>query len=101
MKVCRVTGTVVSTNKCERLQGAKLLIVKELDLRNDELIGNPQIAVDTIGAGKGEVVMVVSGSSSRRTEYTDEKPVDLAIIAIIDSIEINNEIVFNKSEGGG
>lgn len=99
MKVCRVTGTVVSTNKCVRLQGAKLLIVREVDLRENKLVGNPQVAVDTVGAGKGEEVLVVSGSSSRRTEFTHEKPVDLAIIAIIDSIEINNEMVFQKGEG--
>ncbi len=96
MKVCRVIGSVVSTNKCDKLVGAKLLVVKEVDIIKKELTGQLQVAVDTVGAGEGEEVLVVSGSSSRQTTFTDGKPVDLAIIAIIDSIEIEGELVFKK-----
>ncbi len=98
MRVCRVVGNVVSTTKCERLRGAKLLVVKEIDIMSGDTKGNPLVAVDIVGAGRGEEVLIVRGSSSRRTVLTEEKPVDLAIIAIIDSIEIEGELVFKKNE---
>ncbi|NLC40459.1 MAG: EutN/CcmL family microcompartment protein [Clostridiaceae bacterium] len=96
MQIGRVKGSVVSTVKTDELHGLKLLVVNPIDLETFEEKGSPLVAIDTIGAGVGEVVMLVAGSSSRQTALTENKPSDLAIVAIIDSIEINNEIVFRK-----
>jgi ethanolamine utilization protein EutN/carbon dioxide concentrating mechanism protein CcmL len=96
MILARVVGNVVSTNKAEKLQGLKLLIVIPIDIESFKDKGQPLVAIDTVGAGEDEVVMCVGGSSSRQTEITDGKPSDLAIIAIIDSVELRGDIVFRK-----
>lgn len=96
MNICRVIGTVVSTTKDEKLRGKKLLIVQPVDMHTQELDGKPLVAIDTVCAGVNEIVMVVSGSSARQTEATKGTPVDAAIMAIVDSIEIQGEITFKK-----
>lgn len=96
MILASIIGNVVSTTKSEKLSGLKLLIVVPIDIESFEIKGQPQIAIDTVGAGEGEVVMCVSGSSSRQTALTEQKPADLAIIAIIDSVELRGKIVFRK-----
>ena len=83
----KVIGTVWSTKKDENLVGAKLLIVKQLDLNLNEK-DNFVVAVDSVGAGEGEVVLVATGSSSRQTEITKNKPVDAVIMAIVDKLDI-------------
>ena len=98
MILARVRGNVVSTNKSDKLTGLKLLIVVAIDIDGFEEKGAPLVAIDTVGAGEGEVVMCVSGSSSRQTAMTDGKPSDLAITAIIDSVELRGETVFRKFE---
>ena len=83
----RVIGTVWSTKKDEQLVGAKFLIVQELDLdlkEKDRIV----VAVDSVGAGDGEVVLVASGSSSRMTTFTKDKPVDAVIMAIVDKLDV-------------
>ncbi|NLI48648.1 MAG: EutN/CcmL family microcompartment protein [Acidobacteria bacterium] len=85
MIIGRVCGTVVATRKDPRLEGKKLLIVERLNPTD----GTPRgyiIAVDTVGAGAGERVLCVSGSSARLSHGMKDHPVDTAIIAIIDSI---------------
>ncbi len=96
MQLARVKGTVVSTNKAEKMKGLKLLIVKPIDIETFEEKGALVVAIDAIGAGQGEVVMLVGGSSSRATEITDGKPVDMSIVAIIDSVEVNDKRIFEK-----
>jgi len=96
MQLARVKGTVVSTNKAEKLKGLKLLIVKPIDLETFEEKGGMVVAIDAVGAGEGEVVMCVGGSSSRQTTITEGKPVDQSIIAIIDSVDIDGAKVFEK-----
>ena len=98
MILARVRGNVVSTNKSDKLLGLKLLIVVPIDIESFEEKGAPLVAIDTVGAGEGEVVMCVSGSSSRQTALTDNKPSDLAITAIIDSLELRGKLVFKKFE---
>ncbi len=83
----RVIGTIWSTKKDENLVGAKFLIVKQLDLNLKEK-DNFVVAVDSVGAGEGEVVLVATGSSSRQTEFTKNKPVDAVIMAIVDKLDI-------------
>ncbi len=83
----KVIGTVWSTKKDENLVGAKFLIVRQLDLNlkdKDSFV----IAVDSVGAGEGEIVLVATGSSSRQTEFTKNKPVDAVIMAIVDKLDI-------------
>lgn len=96
MILARIRGNVVSTTKSEKLSGLKLLIVVPINIDTFEENGQPEVAIDTVGAGESEVVMCVGGSSSRQTELTNNKPADLAIIAIIDSVELRGKVVFRK-----
>jgi len=99
MQIAKVVGTVVSTNKSEKLSALKLLLVQPMDIKTMTEKGGLLVAIDAVGAGTDEVVLVVSGSSSRQTALTDGKPVDLSIIAIIDYIDIKNQRVFSKYNG--
>lgn len=83
----RVIGTVWSTKKDENLVGAKFLIVRELslDLKEKERF---VVAVDSVGAGEGEIVLVATGSSSRMTSFTKDKPVDAVIMGIVDKLDV-------------
>ncbi|MDQ3634435.1 MAG: EutN/CcmL family microcompartment protein [Aridibacter sp.] len=89
MRIARILGTVVSTQKDERLNGKKLLICKPINLdgtdRDDYVV-----AVDTVGAGFHEKVLLVSGSSARMAEGNKDCPVDTAIIGVIDTIDISS-----------
>ncbi len=96
MQLARVKGTVVSTNKAETLLGMKLLLVKPIDIETWEEKGDVLVAIDAVGAGEGEVVMVVSGSSSRQTEVTVNRPTDLTIAAIVDTVDVGGRRVFEK-----
>jgi len=96
MQLARVVGTVVSTQKTQQLTGMKLLIVEPVDPRTLESTGKPMVAVDGVGAGEGEVVLYVSGSSARLTERTKERPVDATIMAIVDFVEVDGRQTFAK-----
>lgn len=97
MLLGKVVGTVVSTNKEPRLEGLKLQVLEILDIK-----GKPNknyvIAIDAVGAGVGEIVLYAAGSSARQTEATNNKPCDAVIMAIVDSWDVNNELVYNKSD---
>ncbi len=84
----KVIGTVWSTKKDEKLVGAKFLIVRKLDLDLNEK-SEFVVAVDSVGAGEGEVVLVATGSSSRQTHFTQDKPIDAVIMAIVDKLDIS------------
>jgi ethanolamine utilization protein EutN len=88
MIIARILGTVVSTQKDERLSGKKLLIVKPINLDATDQSGY-LVAVDTVGAGFHEKVLVVGGSSARLAEGNKDCPVDSAIVGVIDSFEVN------------
>lgn len=96
MKIARVIGSAVSTVKDSKLTGYKLLIVQYAS-PNNELFGDAFIAVDSVGAGEGELVILVEGSSARYTGKTEASAVDAVIIGILDSLTLHNEIVFQKS----
>ncbi len=96
MFIARVIGTTVSTIKDEKLTGRKLLIVRQTDERGDP-VGKPFVAVDTVDAGAGDLVLTAAGSSARQTTQTKDTPVDAVIMAIIDSLEVDGEMVFRKS----
>jgi microcompartment protein CcmK/EutM len=90
MQLGKIAGTVVSTQKDEKLVGLKFHIVQFVDT-NIKPTGNFVIAVDSVGAGVGEVVLTAAGSSARQTEITKDKPVDTVIMAIVDVLEIDGE----------
>ncbi|UAL47356.1 EutN/CcmL family microcompartment protein [Sutcliffiella horikoshii] len=96
MIIAKVTGSIVATTKAEKLKGKKLLIVTPLDMTTIEEEGKPLVAIDTVGSGVGEVVLIVSGSSARQTEITNGVPVDAAIVGIVDQIELNGSLTFSK-----
>jgi microcompartment protein CcmK/EutM len=82
----KVIGTVWATKKDERMENLKLLIVQHIDLKGSPLSAY-DIAVDAVGSGLGERVLVAKGSSARQSNVTDKKPVDAVIMAIIDNLE--------------
>ncbi len=96
MVLGRVAGTVVSTNKEARLEGIRFLLVEKLDPTTMDGTRSYVVAMDAVGAGIGEVVFYVSGSSSRLTAVTEGKPADATITAIVDSVELDGKTVFRK-----
>jgi microcompartment protein CcmK/EutM len=90
MIIARILGTVVSTQKDERLSGKKLLIAKPINLDGTDQSGYV-VAVDTVGAGYHEKVLIVAGSSARLAEGNKDCPVDSAIVGVIDSFEVNEK----------
>lgn len=90
MQLGKIVGTVVSTQKDEKLEGMKFHIVKFVDI-DIKPTGGFVIAVDSVGAGVGEVVLTAAGSSARQTSLTKDKPVDAVIMAIVDVLEIDGE----------
>jgi microcompartment protein CcmK/EutM len=98
MILARVQGTVVSTRKDHGLMGLKLLLVREVDVQFKPT-GNHVVAADAVGAGEGEIVMVVAGSSARLTEVSRDKPVDAVVVGIVDAVEVAGKDVYLKSSG--
>jgi len=96
MLIGKVTGTVVSTLKDEKVTGLKFLVVETLNAKG-EFTGSYVVAADSVGAGIGEVVLYATGSSARQTELTLNKPVDAVIMAIIDSFEVAGKSVYRKN----
>ena len=99
MFLARVTGSVVATQKVASMTGRKLLTVEPLrvDPGRNRLAGTGRtlVVVDTVGAGQGEMVLVVQGSSARMTPETEKLPVDAAIIGIVDTVNVAGKTVFS------
>lgn len=95
MLIAKVIGTTVSTIKDEKLHGQKLLILRQTDEKG-EFIGKPYVAVDTVDAGVGDLVLTAHGSSARQTNITDKRPVDAVIMAMIDTLEVDRKVTFQK-----
>ena len=95
MLIARVIGTAISTIKDPKIKGNKLLILKQTDPKGNEL-GQPFVAVDLVDAGEGELVLTGHGSSARQTNLTKDCPVDAVIMAIVDHLNVDGEVVFRK-----
>jgi microcompartment protein CcmK/EutM len=95
MHLGKVVGTLVASRKEELLEGMKFLVVRQLDVNNDET-GGYVVATDAVGAGVDEVVMYASGSSARQTALTKDKPCDAVIMAIVDTWEVNGDVKYQK-----
>ena len=89
MILAKIVGTVVATRKDERLVSNKLLLARPVDPKG-KLDTNYLVAVDTVDAGVGETVLIVSGSSARMASGMKDCPVDAAIVGIIDHIEVSD-----------
>ncbi len=103
MFVAKVTGSVVATQKVDSMVGQKLLVVEpyridEQDRSRLKSTGRTFVCVDTVGAGVGEFVLIVQGSSARLTPQTKPLPVDAAIIGIVDSVHVEQQCVYNREE---
>ena len=90
-----MAGTVVASRKEPRLEGLKFLLLSQLGVDNKET-GSYVVAADAVGAGVGEVVMYATGSSARQTEYTDQRPCDAVVMAIVDSWEVGGKEKYTK-----
>lgn len=95
MNLGKVVGTVVATRKESSMDGLKLLLVKYVDSEGKETGGNV-VAVDSVGAGIDELVLVATGSSARQTTATDKRPCDAVIMGIVDSWDIDGAIKYKK-----
>lgn len=95
MLLGRVIGTVWATRKDEKLEGVKFLVVREVDLDYKPL---PRfiIAVDTVQAGVGEVVLLCQGSSARQTKTTEKRPVDAVVMAVVENLSVKDPAELEK-----
>jgi ethanolamine utilization protein EutN len=107
MFLARVTGNVVATQKDKTLSGQKLLVVEPLNVKYDEATKAPAslgntgraiVAIDVVGAGDGQLVLVVQGSSARMTDVTKNLPADAVVVGIVDSAEYAGKTFF-KAQG--
>jgi len=100
MFLAKVTGSVVATQKVQSMTGHKLLTVEPLRVDADKLVGTGRtfVCVDTVGAGQGEMVLIVQGSSARLTPQTEKLPVDATIIGIVDTVNVENKTIFDAKK---
>jgi len=96
MLIAKVIGTTIATIKDEKLVGRKLLILRQTD-ETGAPSGKPYVAIDTLDAGIGDLVLTCSGSSARQTNITKDTPVDAVIMAVVDSLEVEGKVTFRKS----
>ena len=100
MFMARVRGNVVTTQKVSKMSGRKLLIIEPLRVDEEGKDITPTgrcfVAVDSIGAGQDDLVLVTQGSSARMTETTSDAPVDCVVIGIIDTIGVLGETIYSK-----
>lgn len=95
MNMGLVVGTVVATRKEDELSGLKFLVVRAIDLEGKPT-STQVVAVDSVGAGVGEMVLWCAGSSARQTKVTKDRPVDATIMAIVDTVEVNGQTKYQK-----
>ena len=95
MQIALVIGSTISTIKDESIRGRKLLIVRKADTTG-AMTGEPFVAVDTVSAGTGDLVLITDGSSARLTKQTIDTPVDAVIVGVIDSLEMGGEVTYRK-----
>ena len=100
MFLARVTGSVVATQKAQSMTGHKLLVVEPLRVDPQDRTkltgtGRSFVAVDALGAGINQMVLIVQGSSARLMPATEKLPIDTAIIGIVDTVQVGDKTVFD------
>ncbi len=98
MVLAKVVGTVVSTNKEPKIKGIKFLLLEKIDPATMKGKKDYLVAMDSVGAGAGEIVFYVSGSSARMTAVTEGRPSDAAVTAVVDVIDLDGRQVYRKSQ---
>jgi ethanolamine utilization protein EutN len=103
MFLAKVTGSLVSTQKVDSMRGHKLLVVEpyRLDAARERAlvpVGRTFVAIDTLGAGEGEMVLITQGSSARLTPETKNMPIDTVIVGIVDQVHVDHQCVFDKEK---
>ena len=103
MFVAKVTGSLIATQKIDSLTGYKLLVVEPYRLETNQrssltTTGRTFVAVDTLGAGVGEYVLITQGSSARLTKETQNMPVDTVIVGIVDQVHIEEHCVYSRND---
>lgn len=100
MFIAKVRGNVVTTQKVVKMAGRKLLVVEPMQVDESGAVkptGRCLVAVDSIDAGVGEMVLLTQGSSARMTDTTGDAPVDCVVIGIIDSIALGSKMAYDKA----
>ncbi len=98
MQIARVRGTVTSTLKDPSLRGVKLLLLQMMDEEGQPQPGY-EVAADTVGAGLDEWVLVSRGSAARQILDSEKRPLDAAVVAIIDTVSVENRLLYSKYQG--
>lgn len=96
MILCQVIGTAVSTRKDPQLHGAKLLVVVEVDPRGQPLDKGTMVVIDSVGAGRGDIVLVATGSAANLTPQTTLSPVDATAVAIVDTVFSSRQVMYSS-----
>src|SRR5437879_6853575 len=95
MILCQVVGTAASTRKDAQLQGAKLLVAVEVYPQGQSLEKGTMIVIDAVGAGRGDVVLVATGSAANNTPQTAHAPVDATAVAIVDTVSSGGQVLYS------
>ena len=103
MFVAKVTGSLVSTQKVASMKGYKLLVVEPYRVEPNKrqsivTTGRTFVAVDTLGAGVGDFVLLTQGSSARLTPETKNMPIDAVVVGIVDSVHVDQGEVYSRNE---
>ncbi|MCO6457264.1 MAG: EutN/CcmL family microcompartment protein [Pirellulaceae bacterium] len=104
MFVAKVTGTLVSTQKVASMVGYKLLVVEPYRLEAQQrssltTTGRTLVAVDMLGAGEGDMVLITQGSSARLTPETKNMPIDTVIVGLVDRVQVDQRCVYSRQDG--
>ncbi|MEH1924737.1 MAG: EutN/CcmL family microcompartment protein [Nostoc sp.] len=97
MQIAKVRGTVVSTQKDPSLRGVKLLLLQLVD-ENGNILPEYEVAADIVGAGVDEWVLITRGSAARQVVGNEQRPLDAAVVAIIDTIYVEDRLIYSKKD---
>jgi carbon dioxide concentrating mechanism protein CcmL len=97
MQIAKVRGTVVSTQKDPSLRGVKLLLLQLVD-EEGKILPEYEVAADSVGAGVDEWVLITRGNAARQVVGNEQRPLDAAVVAIIDTIYVEDRLIYSKKD---
>jgi carbon dioxide concentrating mechanism protein CcmL len=98
MQIAKVRGTVVSTQKDPSLRGVKLLLLQLINEEGQILPEEYEVAADSVGAGFDEWVLITRGNAARQVLGNEQRPVDAAVVAIIDTVYVEDRLIYSKKD---